>query len=139
MTVQLIESFFFLLRMATGRAGVRGVLSIPGNPIYLPEGGKATDLPVFEIRAAHRSRTISFFLGEMLGRGRRSPPAGEVVEAGGLRVRVPGVRVRGSGSMSGGPRKGRSGRRTTDGEEGGPGGGVGGGGGRWGSAWRRGS
>jgi hypothetical protein len=40
--------------------------------IYLLEGGKPTDLPVFEIRAAHRSRTISFFfLGEMLGRGGR--------------------------------------------------------------------
>jgi hypothetical protein len=65
-----------------------------------------------------------FFLDEMLGRGggrwgeqtaARSPPAREVVEAGGLRVRVSGVRVRGSGSMSDGPRKGRSGRRTTGG------------------------
>jgi hypothetical protein len=42
-----------------------------GNPIYLPEGGKPTNLPVFEIHAAHRSHTISFFLSEMLGRGGR--------------------------------------------------------------------
>jgi hypothetical protein len=30
------------------------------NPIYLPEGGKARHLPMFEISAAYQSRTISF-------------------------------------------------------------------------------
>jgi hypothetical protein len=32
-----------------------------GNPIYFPEGGKGFNLPVFEICATHKSRTISFF------------------------------------------------------------------------------
>jgi hypothetical protein len=73
------------------KVGVRGA-----NSIDHPEGGKARHLPVFEIRATHRSRTISFFLsrwevgvpaaGWMVGgSGRRRPcrwpPA--VVEAGG--------------------------------------------------------
>jgi hypothetical protein len=35
-------------------------LAVSANPIYLPEGGKACYLPVFGIRAAHVSRTISF-------------------------------------------------------------------------------
>jgi hypothetical protein len=41
--------------------------------IYLPEGGKAPDLLVFEMRAAQRSRTISSFLcGSVVGVGRES-------------------------------------------------------------------
>jgi hypothetical protein len=72
------------------------------NPIYLPEGGKPINITVFEIRAAHRSRVISFpgqrdragrarmaWPPTRLGRGKRwgerpaarSPSAGVVVEA----------------------------------------------------------
>jgi hypothetical protein len=50
-------------RMDESRAGRGESEAAWANPIYLPEGGKARHLPVFEICAAHRSRTISFFLG----------------------------------------------------------------------------
>jgi hypothetical protein len=78
----------------------RGLLALwplkLGNPIYLTEDDNAWELPVFEIGAAHRSRTISLFLsrckvgvlaagwtvgGSGRQRPRRWPPA--VVEGSG--------------------------------------------------------
>jgi hypothetical protein len=73
------------------------VLNFSANPIYLPEGGKARHLSVFEIRAAHRSRTISFFLSRSeVGVG--VPAAGWMVGGSGRRgweVGRPAVRASG--------------------------------------------
>jgi hypothetical protein len=46
-----------------------------GNPIYLPEGRNAPELSVFDIRAAHRSRTISFFPSSLSSSSRPSARA----------------------------------------------------------------
>jgi hypothetical protein len=42
--------------------------SLGRSYIYLPDGGKAHCLPVFEIRASHGDRTISTFSFLYLGR-----------------------------------------------------------------------
>jgi hypothetical protein len=118
------------------------------NPIYLPEGGKAHHLPMFEIRAGYQSRTISFpslsppsslshatpprrttagrgrlVVGWVVGGSGRRPAVVEVVGGGGRVGRRLGFGVVGWGRVGGRVVGGAAGGEVTAGRGGGGGGG----------------